>query len=152
MLGRIRFMRQYPIKRIAILAFAAIALGVSGCGQRQYPVSGKVTYNGSVFNQAEGTIVFVGPKGEQSEATIDADGTYRIAAVPEGLNRVAVYYINPKLQSERPGKPKGGAKPKPNPVAYLTPSAFSSHETSGLSVEVDKETVFDVNMTGPLIQ
>jgi hypothetical protein len=140
-------------KRSAILAFAAIALCVSGgCGQRQYPVSGKVTYNGGVYNKSEGIIVFVGPKGEQSEGTIATDGTYRIAAVPEGLNRIAVYYMNPRLQSDKPGKPKHGEKPKPNPPAYLTPASFASHETSGFSVEIDKETVYDMNMTGPPIE
>jgi hypothetical protein len=144
-------MRCCLSKRIAILAFAAIALGVSGCGQRMYPVSGKVTYNGGVFDKSEGTIIFIGPKGDQAEAKINPDGTYRIAGVHEGLNRIAVYYGNPKLQTEKPAKPRPGEKPKPNPPPFLTPAQFASPDTSGFSVEVDKETVYDVNMSGPPI-
>jgi hypothetical protein len=142
-------MHCYLSKRIVILAFAAIALGISGCGQRQYPVSGKVTYNGGIYNKSEGIIIFVGPKGEQSLATINTDGTYLVEGIPEGLNRIAVYYPNPKF--EKPTKPKHGEKPKPNSPAYLTPDKYASPDTSDFSVEVDKETVFDVNMTGPPI-
>lgn len=140
-------------KRVVVLAFAAIALGASGCGSRSYPVSGKVTYNGSVYDKVEGTIIFIGPKGEQLETRIETDGTYSLPLVPEGLNRVAVYYNNPRLQSEKPGKPKGGAKPKANPPAFLTPAQYASPDTSGFSIEVDKETVYNINMTGlPIVE
>jgi hypothetical protein len=111
-----------------------------------------VTYNGAVLDKPDGQVVFIGPKGEQVDAAIGADGTYQAKNVPAGKNRVIVYYMNPKLKTEKPAKPRPGEKFKGNPDAYLTPAAYASPDTSGLSVDVENETVFDFAMKGPSIK
>lgn len=138
-----------PVLRLALVLALACA---GGCGSRQFDVSGKVTYNGSVFDKPDGQIIFVGPRGEQVAATINPDGTYRAAGVPAGTNRVAVYYPNPKTRGERIAKLKPGQMPPATAALYLTPAKYASPDTSELSVEVDKETAFDVNMSGPPIR
>ncbi len=139
-------------KRLVIVVFTVIALSLSGCGPRQFSVSGKVTYNGNVLDKPDGIIVFVGPNGEQADAEINRDGTYTVPKVQAGKNRIVVYYKNPQFKgNEKPPKPGPGEKLKTPPPAYITPESYVSPDTSGLSVEVENVMVHDVNMTGPSI-
>jgi hypothetical protein len=138
-------------KHALITALAAISLAMGGCGSRQFGVSGKVMYNNSVLNSPDGVVVFVGPKGEQVEAKINPDGTYQTTGVCEGLNRVVVYYVNPKIKTEKPGRSKSAEEPKTPPPPYLTPAKYTAPDTSGFLVTVDKDTVFNIEMTGPPI-
>jgi len=133
------------------LAFIALAVGASGCGSRQYNVTGQVKYNGAVLAKPDGQIVFIGPKGEQVAAAIGLDGVYRATKVSSGLNRVVVYYPNPNAKKGKGSKPKPGEEPPPLAPPFLTPNKYASAESSGLSITVEKETDFPVDLTGPEI-
>lgn len=140
------------LPRVALgLVLIAVLLS-AGCGPGKYDVSGKVTYNGAPIDKHEGEISFVGPSGELVIAPIAPDGTYKANNVSGGLNRVTVSYLNPKAKKDN-NKPKlkSGETPPPPPSPFLTPEAYGNAETSGLSVTVDKITVYDVQMTGPPI-
>ena len=145
-------MHRNEFGRAAWLAFAGLALGAAGCDAPKYDVTGKVTYNGAPLNKPQGHVVFVGPKGEQIDAPINPDGTYKAMQVTKGPNKVAVYYINPelaksgKLARGKAGEPPPGAK---SVTAFLTPEKYASPDTSELETTVDKPTVFDIPLTGP---
>jgi len=135
------------------LALAALAISLGGCGGKpQFDVTGKVQYNGAPLAKPKGQIVFVGPDGAQVAAPIGLDGTYKATNVPAGLNRVAISYPNPAFT--KPSRPKGLPGPNDRPVTsplFLTPEKYAAVETSELSVEVKKGTVFNPEMTGPEI-
>jgi hypothetical protein len=134
-----------------MFTFVLITLGAVGCGPKQFDVSGKVTYNGGVLDKPDGHIVFLGPNSEQVDTIINRDGTYSASAVNAGKNRVVVYYLNPQSKAEKPARLKPGEIPKSLVPACLTPQAYASPNTSELSIEVDKETVYDINLKGPPI-
>ncbi len=137
------------------LLFAALAVGESGCGSPHFDVTGNVKYNGAPIDKPDGQIVFIGPNGDQVMADIGPDGNYRAISVSSGKNRVAVYYPNPKAKGDRLAKPKPGdtINPRtPTEPPFLTPTKYGVADTSGLSLTVDKETVFDVDLTGPAIR
>jgi hypothetical protein len=141
-------MRRKITRRAFCAAVAALA---AGCGARRFDVAGKVSYNGGALGRPEGHVVFVGPNGEQAEAAINLDGTYRVAGAAAGINRVAVYYLNPKAKKEKGSKLKPGEHRPVSEPLFLTPEKYASPDTSGLSVVVDKETAYDIPLTGPAI-
>jgi hypothetical protein len=136
------------------LAVAVLAVGAGGCGARRFDVAGKVKYNGAALNKPDGQVVFVGPHDEQVAAPIGRDGAYQAAGVAAGLNRVVVYYPNPKAkrEKEKAGKLKPGELPSAPESPYLTPAKYAAAETSGLSVAVEKDAVYDIDLTGPAIR
>jgi hypothetical protein len=141
-----RFRLRPPI----VLTFLALVLGSPGCGPRKFPVYGKVTYNDAVLENYEGTIVFVGPSGQQADGKINPDGSYRVEGVVEGTNKVSVTYLNPK--HEKATRPRPGETPKTSPPPNLTPEAYMDPSASGLTVTVDKETEYNPKLTGPPIK
>lgn len=143
-------MRQTTSRRA--LAFTLVAvLAAGGCSSPRYDVTGKVTYNGAALAKPEGQIVFVGPAGEQVAAAIGADGTYRATGVASGPNRVAVFYPNPAAKPDKGHKLKPGEQ-SPTVATYLTPLKYSAPETSELVANVDKESEFNFDLTGPAIK
>ncbi len=140
------------------LALAALVPGLAGCsGPKRVDVTGQVTYNKSPLAKPGGTIVFVGPDGSQTVASISPDGTYRASQVPVGLNQVAVSYPNPNAKfgkqvasrSRKSAPPPPPTTPPPEP--FLTPARYASVTTSELSVQVETGTVFNPDLTGPPI-
>jgi hypothetical protein len=128
------------------------ALWQTGCAEKRVDVSGKVTYNGAPLHKSGGQIIFVGDKGEPVPADIGPDGEYQATGVPAGLNRVVISYANPVARKGKPFPKKGQpASMDPAPAPFLTPSKYATVETSGLSVEVEAGTVYNVNMEGPKI-
>jgi hypothetical protein len=110
-----------------------------------------VTYNGTALDKPDGQISFIGPSGELVVASIEADGTYRASNVSTGLNRVTVTYLNPKAKSENTPKPRRGEVPVSAAPPFLTPEKFGNADTSELSVKVDKDTFYNVELAGPRI-
>jgi hypothetical protein len=133
------------------LVFAALVISLGGCSKPQYEVTGVVKYNGAPLNKPDGKIVFVGPDGSQVESAIGSDGAYKAKATA-GTNRVVVYYPNPAFT--KVARPKGAPTQKDRPAPsspFLTPEVYSNAETSKLSVQIDKNTVFNADLTGPPI-
>jgi hypothetical protein len=138
-------------RSVSGFVFAVLAVGAGGCwGPSQFDVTGQVKYNGAPLDKPDGQIVFAGPNGTQVAASIGPDGTYRATKVAAGLNRIAVYYPHPDLRS---GKrfPKKGEPPAPSTPTFLTPARYASVSTSDLSVQVRKDRVFNIDLTGPPI-
>jgi hypothetical protein len=142
-------------RRVVLLTLAAFAfLGASGCGARQYDVSGKVTYNGAPLDRPDGQITFIGPKGEQVMAMIGPDGIYTAVNVASGLNHVVVSYPNPKAKRDKKAKPKLGDPMWTQETIespFLIPEKYGSADTSGLTVTVEGITTYDVPLGGPEI-
>lgn len=137
------------LRRVLGLALATLAVTACGCGPPTFVVTGKVTYNGVALDAPDGMIVFIGPKGEFAAAAIDPDGAYRATKVSQGANQVVAYYPNPKAQKQRNVRQKHGAPPPPKVPLFLTPEKYTAANTSGLSLNVDKDTVFNVDLTDP---
>ena len=140
------------MRRVFIACVVALA---AGCGKSPVEVSGVVTYNGTPLEKPEGRIVFVGPEGSQIVAEIAADGRYRAVGVPQGPNRVAVYYTNPNAKIRRTPSMKDKSKPTgtlPPSPPFITPYHYASPDTSLFAVEVGRRTTFDAAMTGPPIR
>lgn len=139
---------------LSLVVLAASAVSLIGCsgGPTLVDVTGKVTYNGAPLAKPDGKIFFVGPGDSQVAAVINEDGTYKASKVTSGLNQVAVYYKNPdfKVAARPKGPPSEGHRPVLVPM-YLTPEKYADVRTSELSVQVDKDMVFDVDMKGPPI-
>jgi hypothetical protein len=145
-------MRWNIYRRTFGFIIAALAIGVGGCGSPHFDVTGKVTYNGKPLDKPDGQISFVGPKGELVVAAIGPDGSYNAPHVPGGLNRVSVSYPNPKAKRDRSmPKLKPGETPPPGLPPFLIPEKYAAADTSELSVTVDKETVYNVDLSGPPI-
>ena len=145
-------MKRDWLRRILFLACAVLVMIASGCGPRKFNVTGKVTYNNSVLDKPGGKIIFIGPNGEQKDADIGADGTYQVTGAIEGVNKVVVYYPNPRLQTDKPPKPRPGEAFKPNPPAFLTPERYADPGQTPFEITLDKDTVFDAAMDGMPIQ
>jgi hypothetical protein len=143
-------MRQ-PVARVAV---ATMVIAMTGCGAELVDVHGQVTYNGAPLGKPNGQIVFIGTNGKQVVAEIGQDGTYRATRVQTGLNRIAVYYLNPETQRVKRFPKKGETPPlapSTTPSPFLTPMKYASVETSNLSIQVEKDTAFNTDLTGPVI-
>ncbi len=121
------------------LLFFAVALSVAvlGCGNRQVPMGGKITFSDTGEPLSVGTVAFTDGVS-QAVSRINGDGTYELGflkerdGLPKGSYRV---YITDALEY-----PHGPSSPG---VSLLAPK-FASASTSGLSVTVDGSTkVFD---------
>jgi hypothetical protein len=146
-------MHRTVFRFASVFAVAVLAVAAGGCwGPGQFDVTGQVKYNGTPLASPDGVIVFVGPNGKQVSAAIGLDGTYRAAGVAAGLNRIAVYYPNPKAQGGKALRPRKGEAPPPpsaTPPLFLTPARYAAVETSDLSVQVEEGTVCNLDLTGP---
>ena len=138
------------------LLFPLAAVSLSGCkGEVQVDVKGKVTYNGKPLEKPGGQIVFVGPTGNKAMAPIALDGTYQASKVSAGSNRVIVYYTNPASPAggaKPPRRKQGDPPPPPPPPPFLTPENYAAVDTTDLTVQVEKGTVYNPNLLGPKIR
>jgi hypothetical protein len=127
------------------LALVLLALPGAGCGPRQYPVEGSVTFPDGqplrggtvVFEKAEGTPI-------ASQGIIQPDGTYRAGThgrddgMPEGTYRVLVSPPLPTIEEER--------RRTPSPIH----PRFRRFETSQLELTVKPErNTFDIVVERP---
>jgi hypothetical protein len=128
-----------------------LALMASGCAPQKYSVSGKVLYNGAVLNKPDGIVIFMGPQGEQLSTPINQDGTYQVLGVSSGVNKIAVYYLNPKTADSRKKRTKGPPKDGEVVDNFLTPEKYSLPESSGLTLDVNKEMTYNIELSGPPI-
>ena len=127
---------------ITIVLFAALCC--VGCGGQYDSVSGKVTY-------PDGTPVTVGQVAFENDdflgrADLQPDGSYRMGrftdgdGIPHGTYRV--YLLSTTVFEN---SPDGGSQIERPQVAMR----FTNPETSGLSVTVEGNTVFDFTVERP---
>jgi hypothetical protein len=118
-------------------------------------VTGKVTYNGKPFEHESGLITFQGPDGISVSAKIEKSGTFLAKGVCVGENKVAVSYTRPipKAGKRRPSNINQGLDPDKSQTEspFLTPESYAVPETSGLSVVVAENTVYEAKLEGPEI-
>ena len=152
-------MRRAP-RTLRLFPLALILCPVlSGCGGSfsRTEVTGRVTYNGKPITRSGGTIAFLGSDGVPHPAEIDGEGNYRAAGVCVGENKVSVFYTSvpaPTTPRKRvPGTVRQPAMPNATPESvYLIPSTYAVPETSGLNVVVEKNMVYNPELTGPEIK
>jgi hypothetical protein len=122
-----------------------VALGCSSSGElTTAPVSGKVTYNGKPV--PNGTVMFVPDQGPAATGEIAKDGSYRLTTYNDGdgavlgnhkISITALQDTSGALPEQRSGTPKA-----------LVPRKYLSHETSGLTAEVQSgDNVVDFSLT-----
>jgi hypothetical protein len=116
--------RTTPILAALLLAL----LTASGCGSKRFDVAGRVTCNGSILDRPDG----------------------RVTGVVAGLNKIVVYYPNPKLRKAKEAKLKPGERLPPTEPAFLTPERYGLPETSGLELNVEKSTEYNIDLIGPV--
>jgi len=121
-----------------------------GCGTgkpKVYEVQGHVVLEGKPLPY--GTVTFFGPRGKLHDvAEIDADGNYRLQALP-GTYRVGVYahpgYENRSSSALYEEGNAPGATPLPGPIV---PEKYNHFASSPLSYEVtaSAENTFDITL------
>jgi hypothetical protein len=141
---------------VNIVALFSIPI-LSGCGGFSLTeVTGQVKYNGKPLDKPGGTISFLGPDGLPHSGEIDSSGNYRVANVCLGDNKVSVYYprdgAHPEKRKRGPDQGPPADRGKTSQSPFLTPESYASPETSGLTVVVDKSTVYNPDLKGPEIK
>ncbi len=129
---------------------SALLLSALGCGQagnKTYPVTGTVRYQGKPLPL--GIVMFVPNAGPSSKpAAIDSQGRYRLEAVA-GEHRVAIVAIPPREGGRPDPTREGGFDYTGVPdVKPLIPAKYSRHATSGITLVVkpgDKSEL-DINL------
>lgn len=132
------------VASFAVLLVAAVA----GCGRggsqrdvKTYPVSGKVTYNGTPV--ADATVTFVGSEGHSAVGKTDADGVYHLMTFQPGDGAVPGEYQVTVVKREQTGPPPSEESDEDDeaivpPPKSLLPEKYASRDTSGLKATVKK--------------
>ncbi len=119
-----------------LLAFSALVL-LTGCGAGHHSVTGTVKLKGGEVVK-NGKVTMMGEKGE-SFATIQPDGTYTMGTlstndgVPPGTYKVGVEAFSEATDSDPYGK-------------SLIDSKYNNPDTSGLTLTVDGDKEFDIEL------
>lgn len=115
-------MRLRMVRFLALIMLLALA---AGCGPNQATVSGKVVYQNKPVTS--GTVNFLAKSGDAAQATLGADGTFKLAdMIPTGSYSV---FVAP----EPPTPPAPGTRPTPRPP-FLAPKRALDPVTSGVQV------------------
>jgi len=121
------------ISRIKKLMPVLVVLLVWGCGPRQYPVKGTVTFTDGTPVKVGGTVVFettVNDRPVMARGAIKPDGSFELSTqVPgdgafPGKYRVKLVPAEPDVDAKGPREPGFDKK-------------YSSFESSGLEIEVE---------------
>ena len=133
------------------LILLTVVVAVCGCSKPPHvltPVSGKVTYNGKPLKF--GCVKFQPETGQWSKGIIQPDGTFNMVTPSEGdgaavgLNKVSITCF----ENQDPAKHKNGAGMGIVLGRSLIPKKYTSHHSSGLTVEVvdgnNEPIVFDL--------
>jgi hypothetical protein len=131
---------------LAITLAGGLFLLPSGCGyfDNTGTVSGTVRYNGQALT--EGSVSFVGDKGQVATGTIDKAGRYAVSQVPIGSAKVTVSVVG----ADGPPPMSFSAAPKSAQAAATGPKIpirYALATTSGLQHSVTKgKQQFDIDL------
>jgi hypothetical protein len=131
-------MSRLHLRGPAVVALAAAALALSGCGGSTGHVKGKITVNGEPVKR--GLIVFLPQSGNRDPFnTAIIDGTYDTVAMPVGPAKIYVTALDP--MSAAPPADQGDltAPPKAPPAGKrftAVPAKYQSPDTSDLQFDV----------------
>ena len=122
------------VRPTRLAAALVLALGLNGCGPGTAAVAGKVTYQGKPV--VWGSVSLQAADGSMHQIGLNADGTFRLDAVPVGPARVGVSSPDPK-PSPRAIAAGETAGPQLPPGAWFPlPAKFADPSTSGLTLRV----------------
>lgn len=115
---------------------------IGGCTKPMGEIQGRVTFRGQPIES--GVVGWISADGRAVSATI-AQGSYRLAKVPLGSAKIAVFSFPPAETFEplhdRPndgkGAPASTAPPATRPFTPI-PTRYQDHNQSGLTHEVTK--------------
>jgi len=137
-----------------LLSLALLACMVTGCGKATGNISGVVKYNGKPL--PGGSVMFVDSSGAIVQTAIAEDGKFTASKVAIGNNKVAVSYVDDKINQyaqEIAAKGKGSLKPitnmpKLDTANMLTlPAKYSMPDQSGLYFDVKSgENTYDIDL------
>jgi hypothetical protein len=128
-----------------------------GCGKGKGEVTGKVTYNGTPLTH--GTVTIQDSDGAVQQSVIEGDGTYTVKDLATGEAKVSVRCRDPfeveyaKAMAGRGGQKNRHSKgtPATNPIksgqkskGSLIPEKYAEFDQSGLTVNVEKDTKYDI--------
>jgi hypothetical protein len=135
-----------PALIAAVLCGLAAGCGGSDAAPAQYPVAGKVSFNGAPAK--EGTISFLSDKGVGGESPIGPDGTFSVknqhgSGLPEGDYKVM---IAPPPETSAPSLEASRTATAPKEYSEF-PKKYRAFGTSGLTAKVTKDKgAFDFDM------
>lgn len=139
------------VASFSFFACAFLCLALAGCGYPRTDVTGAVTYNGKPIKTEGGTISFFGPDGVPVTAKIDTEGNYQAVGVCTGENKVAVNYQRPVRKPANKRVPRQDVEHVTvnEGSPFLIPDEYIRPDTSGLTVTIDRGTVYSPKLVGP---
>lgn len=128
-----------------ILFFCLFFVACSiGCGGKGFPVSGKVTLaDGKPVIRGQVTLI---SDSFTAGGDIIADGSYNIS-IPGGVP-AGTYKVTVRASGDSPSSANTDVADV-KPVKPLVDPKYNNPETSGLTCEVTKATVFDIKVEAP---
>lgn len=137
-----------------LLSLALLACMLTGCGKATGNISGVVKYNGKPL--PGGSVMFVDSSGAIVQTSIDSEGKFAAQKVVVGNNKVAVSYVDDKINQyaqEIAARGKGSLKPITNMPKLDTenmltlPAKYSMPDQSGLIFDVKSgENSYDIDL------
>lgn len=133
-----------PNRRLSIVLLVIVSGLVVGCGERRYPVSGKITFDDGSPYTGGGAVAFETGAGKDRimvRAVIQEDGTFSTAAGSPGAlaGDYRVRLIPPPQEIFEP-PPDEVDNPRPRPIPPPKPTPFDEKfrrfESSGLEWKV----------------
>ncbi|WP_442482555.1 hypothetical protein [Aeoliella sp. SH292] len=131
------FMRQRSVTCALLAMVAAVAAGCSDGRAQRVPVSGVVKIDGVPVTT--GFITFVPTEGRSASGDIDSEGRFTLSSYKPG-DGVLIGTHNVEVMA-REAVSETSAR-------WHAPKKYTSHKTSGITVEIDKPTSdVEINLT-----
>jgi len=144
------------MRRISLIALFVISFTAVGCGPsyKIYPVTGKVTLDGSPLAGATVMLKPVAADGKPASGTCDKDGVYSVvdmrpeaaAGASPGEYTVGILWYKPSEDSSQASGSSAGtedsaaSRSKVDGPKSDLPAAYQNADTSGLTLTVKAES------------
>jgi hypothetical protein len=139
---------------VGFSSIIAVFIGI-GCGPKKSDVKGTITYKGEKVGG--GSIQIQSASGIVVGGAVQSDGSYVVSGVPNGPAKVTVSWQSDAQtewnveQAKRMRESKDGKIPKipdrpPAGMQDKLPKKYKDFSTSGLSVDVNGPTTYDIQL------